>query len=137
MSAEANKAVVRREVEFWNTENWAIFDEIYPPSYVGHDPDGLQDHEAFRQYAAGLFAAFSEVNLVIDDLLADGDKVVKRWTVTCKHTGELMGVPPTGKEIKFTGINIFRIIGGKIEEQWVESDALGLMQQLGIIPALG
>jgi len=64
-------------------------------------------------------------------------KVVKRWTVTCKHTGELMGVPPTGKEIRFTGINIFRIVDGKIEEQWVESDALGLMQQLGIVPSPG
>jgi len=64
MSAQANKAVVRREVEFWNTENWAIFDEIYPPTYVGHDPDGLQDQEAFemaRRLASeeGIFAGIS------------------------------------------------------------------------------
>jgi predicted ester cyclase len=77
------------------------------------------------------------VRLVIDDLLIDGDKAVKRWTVTCKHTGELMGVPPTGKEIVFTGINIYHIQDGKIVECWAQSDALGMWQQLGVIPPLG
>ena len=132
MSRKENKELVRREVEFYNTGNWAIFDEIYAPNYFGHPPAGFHSGnlEQFRQASEAAFAAFSDVRLVIDDLLVDGDKAIKRWTVTCKHTGELMGVPPTGKEVVFTGINIFRIHCGRIAEVWSEVDALRRNQQL-------
>jgi steroid delta-isomerase-like uncharacterized protein len=139
MSVEANKAIVHREVEFWNTGDMAIFEEIMAPNYIGHDPAGLHAGtlEQYRKSVAALLAAFHNINLVIDDLVAEGDKVVKRWTATSTHAGEFMGIPPTGKEIKFTGINVFRIVDGKIAELWVESDALGFMQQLGAIPPMG
>ena len=139
MSVEKNKKLVRKEVEFYNTANFDIFDAIYGADYVGHPPAGFHvgNLEQFRAASEVAFAAFSDVRLVIDDLLVDGDKAVKRWTVTCKHTGDLMGVPPTGKEVVFTGINIFRIADGKIVECWSQSDALGMWQQLGVIPPLG
>ena len=127
---------VRLEVEFWNTGNWEIFEQIYAPDYVGHDPAGLHGThlEELKQAATMLLGAFTDVRLVADDLIAEGNKVVKRWTVRCKHTGELMGIPASGKEMMWTGTNVFRIVDGKIEECWVESDALGMMRQLGAIP---
>lgn len=139
MSLEENKAIVHREVEFWNTGDMAIFDEIMAPSFIGHDPSGLHAGtlEQYRKNVAALLAAFGNMNLIIDDLIAAGDKVVKRWSVTCTHAGEFMGIPATGNAIKFTGINIFRIVDGKIVELWVNSDSLGFMQQLGAIPPMG
>jgi steroid delta-isomerase-like uncharacterized protein len=139
MSLEGNKAIVRREVEFWNTGDMAIFDEIMAPNFIGHDPGGLHAGtlEQYRKNVGALLAAFHNINLVINDLIAEGDKAVKRWTVTCTHAGDFMGIPATGKTIKFTGTNVFHIVDGKIVELWVESDTMGFMQQLGAIPPMG
>ena len=84
MSLEENRALVRREVEFWNTGDMAIFDEIMAPSFIGHDPGGLHSGtlEEYRAKVEALLAAFEDIDLVIDDLIAEGDKAVKRWTVT-------------------------------------------------------
>jgi predicted ester cyclase len=82
-------------------------------------------------------AASDNINLVIDDLIAEGDKVVKRWTVRCTHTGEFMGVPATGNKVEVTGTTTYRVAGGKFVESWWNTDTLGMMQQMGVIPPLG
>jgi predicted ester cyclase len=139
MSREENERLIRLEVEFYNTQNWDIFDEIFAPNYFGHPPPGFHagNLEQYKLASQAGFAAFSDIRLVLDDLLVDGDKAIKRWTITVKHTGELMGVPPTGKEITFSGINIFRIEDGKIVECWSQSDVLGMWQQIGTFPSMG
>jgi steroid delta-isomerase-like uncharacterized protein len=139
MSVEDTRAVVHREVEFWNTGDMAIFDEIMALNSIGHDPGGLHAGtlEQYRKNVVALLAAFGDINLVVDDLIAEGDKAAKRWTVTCTHAGDFMGIPATGKTIKFTGTNILHIVDRKIVELWGESDTLGFMQQLGAIPSLG
>ena len=138
MSLEENKALIHREVDdFWNTGNMAVIDEIFGADYVGHGPGSSGSLEELKQGAAALFAAFDNIHVTIEDLLAVGDKVVKRWTGTCTHTGEYMGIPPTGNQVKLSGIYIFRIADGKVVEQWEYGDVLGLLQQLGVIPDLG
>jgi predicted ester cyclase len=81
--------------------------------------------------------AFPDLKVTSDFQVAEGDKVVMRWTGTGTHTGELMGIPATGKRIEMTGIGIQRIAGGRIVEEWVESDQMGMMQQLGVVPPPG
>lgn len=140
MSGEENKVIVRRSVEeFWNKANMAAIEELYAPNYVGHDPSGLHagNLEEFKQSARATFTGFPDLHVTIEDLVAEGDRVVKRWTARGTHKGEFMGISPTGNQITITGIDIYRIAGDKIEECWSNSDALGMMQQLGVIPPLG
>ena len=82
-------------------------------------------------------SAFPDLRLTIDDLIAEGDKVVARWTAQGTNTGELMDMPPTGKESKVTGISILRISRGKVVEQRANWDTMGMLQQLGVVPAPG
>jgi predicted ester cyclase len=126
MSAEENKAVVRREQEeLWNhTGNLDAVEEIFVPDYVG----------AAKQEAADFRQGFPDVVSTIEDLIAEGDKVVARWKSKATHQGEYLGIPPTGKEVEFTGISVYRIEGDKIAESWNVDDELGLMRQIGAIP---
>ena len=139
MSLEENREVVRREVAFWNGHDAEAAGEVYADSYVGHDPAGTHagSLEQLKGSAAAVFAAFPDLALTANDVIVEGNMAVKRWTVRGTHKGELMGIPATGKEIVVTGTNIFRIANGKIVECWAQSDALGMMQQLGVIPPLG
>jgi steroid delta-isomerase-like uncharacterized protein len=129
MSAEENKAVVRREQEeLWNhTGNLDAAEEIFAPDYV----------EAVKQEAADFRQGFPDVRSSIEDLIAEGEKVVARWASHATHLGEYTGIPPTGKEVEFTGISVYRIEGGKIAESWTVEDQLGLMQQIGAVPEPG
>ena len=90
--------------------------------------------EQLKQSAAAHFAGFPDLHITVDDVIAEGDKVVKRWTARCTHTGEWMGIPATGSKLVVKGIEIFRIADGKIEEVWAEMDVLGMLRQLGVIP---
>ena len=140
MSAEQMKDIIRRSVkEFWNTGNVDVMPEIYHPDYMGHDPGGTHagDLSQFTATTKTVFAAFSGLEIAIDDLLVDGDKVVKRWTARATHTGDFMGIPASGSKVEFTGINIYRIADGKIVEAWANSDTLGFMQQIGAVPKMG
>jgi steroid delta-isomerase-like uncharacterized protein len=140
MSAEDNKRLLHRSVdEFWNTGNVGAIDQLYATNYVGHDPSGANegDLEHFKQYAQAVFAAFPDLRLTLDDVIAEGDKVVKRWTARCTHTGEFMGVPATGNKLEITGTTTYRVGGGKFVESWWNTDTLGMMQQMGVIPPLG
>jgi predicted ester cyclase len=129
MSAEENKAIVRREQEeLWNhTGNLDAAEELFAPDYA----------DAAKQEAADFRRGFPDVQSTIEDLMAEGDKVVARWRSRATHRGEYMGVPPTGKEVEFTGISVYRIEGGKIAESWNSEDQLGLLRQIGAVPQPG
>ena len=137
MSAAENSALVRRFIdEIFNQGNLAVAEEILAPDYVHHDPTTNQfgsGIEGFRQMISLYRQAF-DLHIVLEDQIAAEDKVVDRWTGHGTHQGEFMGLAPTGKRITATGISIHRIEGGKIAETWNNYDALGLFQQLGIIP---
>lgn len=139
MSTEDNKTNVRRFIEEgWNQGNTAVFDELFAADYLGHDPNGpLHGPEGFKQYFATYRSAFPDTHLTIEDQIAEGDKVVTRWTATGTHQGPLMGIVPSGKHVTITGITITRVASGKAVEAWVNFDTLGMLQQIGTIPAPG
>ena len=140
MSAEENKAIARRLFEgVWNQGKLDVADEILAADYVFHAPvpREVRGPEGFKQFVSMYRTAFPDVQYTIEDQIAEGDKVVTRWTCTGTHTGELMGIPPTGVQVTVTGIVIGRIAGGKIVEDWGNWDALGMLQQLGVVPPIG
>jgi steroid delta-isomerase-like uncharacterized protein len=132
-----NKALVRR----WNgllNRNDLLIEEVVAPlssSFVYHRP-GMPDVTGltYVRQVETYRSAFPDFHQMIEDLLAEGDKVACRWSARGTHQGDLMGVAATGKAITFTGIAIFRVANGKIQEEWAYSDTLGLMQQLGVGP---
>jgi steroid delta-isomerase-like uncharacterized protein len=133
MSTEENKKVVLRWIEqAWEKKNVDVIDELHAPDYVGHivgTPGPVRGREAFKQLFAAYLAAF-DLHRTNEFLIAEGDKVVAYDTYLVKHKGEFAGIPPTGKELSATGIDIYRIVDGKIVEQWYEMDFTGLLQQL-------
>ncbi len=138
MPAEENKAVVRRSVEEgWNAHNLAVLGECYAATYLHHDASQPQarDYQGLLHWSGAMGSAFPDAQTTIEDLVAKGDTVVKRWTVRGTHQGELMGIPPTGKPVTLAGVTIYRLAGGQIVEGWWTYDSLGLLQQLGVIPA--
>ena len=136
--SEENKAIVRRqEEELFTQGNLDAADEIYARNYVGHDPTNPEDIrgvEAAKQAAADYREAFPDLQVIIEDLIAEGDRVVARVRFRGTHQGELEGITPTGRRVESTGIIISRIEGGKIAEDWANFDNLGLLRQLGAIP---
>ena len=139
--SEENKAIVRRQEEEIHTQgNLDAADEIYAPNYVGHDPSNPEDIrglEAAKQAAADYRKAFPDLQVTIEDLIAEGDKVATRVRFRGTHQGELEGMAPTGRRVESTGIIISRIEGGKIAEDWANFDDLGMMQQLGVVAEAG
>ena len=138
--SEENKAVARRIVEeVWNKKNLDAIDELIAADYVDHTlPPGVPPGRDGAKAFIGMYVnAFPDVKITIEDMIAKGDKVVTRWSATGTHTGELMGIPATGKQITVTGLDITRFSGGKSVEFWGQFDQMGMMQQLGVIPAPG
>ena len=137
MTIETNKAVVHRYVkDGYNAANMAVIDELFATDFVNHDPSAptVRDLEELKQLILAQHAAFADVRTTIEDLVADGDKVVKRFTVRGTHTGDFNGIPPTGKQFTLEGIDILRLVDGKIQEIWIGYDMLGMLQQLGVMP---
>jgi steroid delta-isomerase-like uncharacterized protein len=137
---DENKAITRRAFEeFITNKNPAAAPKYLTPDFVGHYPDlpPVQGVEGFQQFLGMYLNAFPDSRVTIEDILAEGDRVAVRITFRGTHQGELMGIPATGKSIAMGALNIFRILDGKAAEQWVNQDDLGLMQQLGVIPAPG
>ena len=139
MSAEEHKTIVRRWVELWNTKNVDAVTEFIAADYVRHDPNNpdIRGAAAETQFVTMVLTAFPDLHITIDQLVAEGDTVVGRFTFRGTQRGVFSGIPPTQKQITFTATETFRIHGGKIAEQWVSMDALGMLQQLGVIPAPG
>ena len=129
MSLEKNKAIVRREQEeLWNhTGNLDAAEELF----------ATEQAEAARQEAADFRRGFPDVVSIIEDLVAEGDKVAARWRSRATHRGEYVSRAPTGREVDFTGVSVYRIEGSKIAESWTVEDELGLMQQIGAVAEPG
>jgi steroid delta-isomerase-like uncharacterized protein len=140
MSIEENKAVVQRIVkEFLNEGNTDVADELFTADFVNHNParGNTPDREGLKQFIIDLHTAFPDSYTEMEDLVAEGDKVVVRVTSRGTHKGNLWGIPPTEKQIEVSGISIFRFVAGKVVERWNLTDNLLLLQQIGIIPSTG
>ncbi len=140
MSAEENKAHARRSWEIVTETNLETLEdaleEVYADDIVMHEPDeDVRGIEGLTQFVSMIRSALPDLRVTLEDDLAEEDKVVSRWRAQGTHQGELMGVAPTGNEVAITGITIHRIEEGKIVEEWENWDALGLMQQIGAVPA--
>ena len=141
MSTEQNKKVVLRwREEIWNKRNVNIIDELHAPDFVGHYsgvvPGPIRGRESLKQLLAAYLAAF-DIYVTPEFLIAEGDMVVVHDTNRVRHTGQFQGIPPTGKELAITSTDIYRVVDGRIVEQWLETDFTGMMQQLGIASSPG
>ncbi len=139
-STEENKTVVYQLIDdAWNKGNVSVIDGLLSPDYVLHIPtrQGTIDREGYKEAIRVYRTAFPEMLLSIKEMIVVEDKVVVRWMISGAHKGPYMGVAPTDKHVTLTGMSIRRLEEGKIAEEWVVSDMLGLMQQMGAIPAPG
>lgn len=138
MSTEQNKMLARHLFEeMWNSKNLAVVDEMVAPNFVFHNSvQTLYGPEGFKQFARTYHAAFPEAHFTIEDAIAEGDTVVLRWTARGTHSGELLGIPPTGKQVMVSGITISLFSNDKNVESWGEFDALGMLQQIDVIPRM-
>ena len=138
--SEGNKNIVRRLFEeVWNKGNLQVTDELFTPNYANHDsstPDLGRGPEGERKRATLYRTAFPDLRLTVEDIIAEGETVVARWSCRGTHKGDLNGIAPTGKRVNITGISIARLTNGKMSEGFVNWDALSLMQQLGVVPEL-
>lgn len=139
MGGEQLKTIARREIEeVFNAGDFDAVHELYAAEYVGHDPalpEPIRGLTGVKEQVSGYRAAFPDLRLTAEDIVAEGDLVVTRWTAVGTHDGELFGVAPTGRQVTVTGISMARIVDDRIVEDWTSWDALGLMQQLGALPA--
>jgi steroid delta-isomerase-like uncharacterized protein len=136
MSAEANKAIVQRFYEeVFNQGREEVIDEIISADYVdyGHNPPG-RGPEGAKQDFRNATAVFSNTHYTIDELLATDNRVIARWTGTYIHAGDFAGVPATGKPVSLTGISIYRVANGQIQETRNAVNWLSLLQQIGAVP---
>jgi steroid delta-isomerase-like uncharacterized protein len=140
MSTETNKATIRRSMEqVWNKHRVDLLEEFYTEDAVLHTASfpSRSGLDAVKEVVAMMLNAYPDIQTTIEDEIAEGDKVVVRWTMSATHQGELLGIPPTGKQITNAGINIYYLVNGKIAELWFWPDNLNSFQQMGVIPALG
>jgi steroid delta-isomerase-like uncharacterized protein len=136
MTTDDNKALVQRFFdEVINQRNLAALDQFISPGGVNHTMPAGMPQEA-NQFLGQFLNAFPDVKATVEDLMADGDKVVARVSYRGTHQGAFRGIPPTGKPIAVMGINIFRIANGKLVEHWGLTDRLAVLQQIGVVPPL-
>jgi len=135
--SETNKALVRRAVEdVWNGGDFAAVDALVTRDVLIHASlpgNDIHGPEGIRQFYGALREAFPDIHFTIEDQVAEGDRVVTRWTARATHTGAFQGIPPTGRQVSLAGIDIDRIVSGKVVECWPVADELGLLQQLGAL----
>jgi steroid delta-isomerase-like uncharacterized protein len=138
VSTEANKTVARRYFEeVRNRGDLGAIDDLFAPGFVlrvGGLPD-VRGSDGLRQSYGAFRAALPDLRFTVEDVIAEGDRVVVRWSARGTHQGPLLGVAATGRPVAITGIDVFRIDGGKIAEGWSNFDQLGLLRQVGAVPA--
>ena len=140
MSVDNHEIGRRFMEEIIGQGRWSEAGEIMSDDVVMHHPSSPQPVagiDAVKGFLIAFRTGFPDLNMKAEDVAADGDKVVVRWRVRGTHTADLFGIPPTGKAMNVAGISWLRIADGKIVEDWVSEDTMGLMQQLGLIPAQG
>jgi steroid delta-isomerase-like uncharacterized protein len=135
---ENNKRLVRRLVEeIWNQGNLDVIDEIVTSDYVPHDPgwpEEISGREGLREKLCSIRRAFGDLEVTVEDLIAESDRVVVRWRMKGTHQADFMGIMPTRRDIALVGMSMHRMDNGQIAETWDGYDSLGLMQQLGVVP---
>jgi steroid delta-isomerase-like uncharacterized protein len=138
--SDANKTLVRRLFdEVWNKGHQQVADELFAQNYNHHDsssPDLGRGPESEKKRVTLYRNAFPDIRFTVEDLIAEGESVTARWSCHGTHKGELNGIAPTGKQINISGISVARFTNGKMIEGYVNWDALGMMQQLGVVPEL-
>lgn len=141
MSGVENKAAARRMFEeVWSQGRFEALDELVAPEFQVHvagRPEPIRGPKAFEQFVRSFREGLPDLTLSVEDQVAEGDRVVTRWSGRGTHEGDLMGIPATGKELTFDGIVIARLANGTIKESWGVFDALGMLQQVGVAPAVG
>ncbi len=139
MSTEENKAILQRAAEnFNNKADRSAYFDLYDANAVLHGYQGVEPGlESIKQYYNALWVAFPDCQLTLEDVIAEGEKAACRFVMHGTHQGKWRGVPPTGKQVTWTGIAMLRFRGGKCVERWSQADSLGLLQQLGVVPAPG
>lgn len=137
MSAEENKAITQRAIERFNGGDLAGYLDLYDKSLVihGYPPELPPNFEGIKQFYDALMPAFPDARVTGEDMVAEGDEVAYRFTFRGTNRGEFMGIPATGEQVTVSGIAICRFADGKCVERWMSADMLGMMQQLGVIPA--
>ena len=134
----ANKDLVRRVYEdVVNKGSFDVVDAVVDPGYVYHTDPSMGGPAGVKQLIGKYRAAFPDLALVVEDLVAEGDRVAVRWSATGTNKGEIMGMKATGKSVAISGMAFYRIKGGKIAEGWEIMEDLGMMQQLGVVPMIG
>jgi steroid delta-isomerase-like uncharacterized protein len=126
--------------ELLGQAKWSVADELLAPDIVMHHPSSpapVAGSEAVQGFLGAFRGGFPDMNMAVEDVFGSGDRAAVRWRMRGTHTASLFGIPPTGKQVNVAGISILRVAGGKIVEDWVSEDTMGLMQQLGLVPANG
>jgi steroid delta-isomerase-like uncharacterized protein len=137
MSAEESKGIVRQFWGVWGEGNIDLVDELLAPDYVNHSPatpDLPTGPDGVKGVVAMFRSGMPDLSVLVEDMIAEGDKVATRYTLEGTHEGELFGVPPTGQRLSIKSISVERVSDGKIREHWRITDTLDMMQQLGVIP---
>jgi steroid delta-isomerase-like uncharacterized protein len=137
VATEDNKALMRRSYgEVWAKGNLAVAKELVADSFVDHMPmpDQRPGRDGHNDAVLAIRGAFPDLQLSVEEILGEGDRMVGRWTMIATHSGELMGIPATGKPVELQGIDIVRIADGQIVEMWHIEDVLGLLIQIGVVP---
>jgi steroid delta-isomerase-like uncharacterized protein len=136
--SEQNKRVERRLIEeVWNNGNFAVVDELVASDYIGYGPtseDEVRGPQEYKAFYRALREGFPDLQVTVEDQIAEADRVVTRWTARGTHQGEFEGFPPTGNRGAVTGITIDRVAGGKVVECWTSADEVGLMRLVGALP---
>lgn len=137
MSRQNGTVLDRLNEEVFKQANIDALDELLADDFVEHNPPpGMgSDRDGFKDFIRDVHQAFDDQVYTVKDQIVEGDRVVERWDLTATHVAEWMGIAPTGKRITLTGIDISRLKDGRIVEHWTQCDMLGLLQQLGVIPA--
>ena len=139
--AEDNATLIRRFfLGVYQDRNLALADDMVTQDFLWHfpaQPEPFRGPEGVKQVVVIYHTAFPDLHVAVDDVFAAGEKVGMRWSSTGTHRGDLAGLPPTNKRMRTSGINIWRVVGGKVVEGWLEWDQFGMMQQLGVIPTPG
>ena len=139
MSADLKTDVRSTVEEMWRTGDTKLIDEHMAPNYVLHKPPTgfAPDREGLKAILTTMHSAFPDLRMTVEDVIAEGDKVVQRRVYQGTHKGELFGIPATGKSVSVSQIIVSRLADGKFVEEWAETDFLGMLQQLGAIPEMG
>jgi steroid delta-isomerase-like uncharacterized protein len=134
-SPEQNKQLIRQVFESYNQQDMEKAEKLFSPNHIFHFPGASpMDWNSHKQFIIGLAKAFPDLHFKIEDIVVEDDKVAYRLNVSGTHKGEFQGIPPTDKKVSFSSTGISNIVDGKVAEDWVDADVMGLMQQIGAIP---